>query len=86
VARKRGWPTGSRENFLAEAKPLQVLCSNYRWAAESSRPGEKILASAFAVHAPASVLPMTSMIPMLARPDLATRTSANSDPGLRSLR
>jgi hypothetical protein len=41
---------------------------------ESSRPGEKILASALAVHTLVSVLPIASMIPMLATElDLATK-------------
>jgi len=60
--------------------------NNYRWTVEGSRPREKILASAFEVHAPASALPIASMIPTLARkPDLATRTSPNSDPDAKPI-
>jgi len=70
----RGWACWQHE--------IPPSISYYRWAAETPRtPAEKILVSAFAVHAPASVLPIASMIPMLAtEPDFATRTSANSDP------
>ena len=87
-----GWPTDRGENLSAAYASFCVCGFRVTFAQQLSLGRRRLLTSKehfgqrICGACPASALPIASIIPTLARgPDLATRTSANTDPDAKPI-